>query len=88
MPRGMKLPVGFANGVVHQATAFGGLGQKLLEKHGWEKGDGLGKERKGISKAIEVQKKEDQLGVRRAKMAAFLSSLLRMRLMVPLSIDR
>lgn len=61
----MKLPVGYVgNGMVHQATAFGGLGQKLLEKHGWEKGQGLGRERNGISKAIEVQKKEDQLGVR------------------------
>lgn len=75
----MKLPVGFANGVVHQATAFGGLGQKLLEKHGWEKGDGLGKERKGISKAIEVQKKEDQLGVSEDG-----GEVLRMRLMRPL----
>jgi hypothetical protein len=60
----MKLPVGYVgNGVVYQATAFGGLGQKLLEKHGWEKGQGLGKEKRGISKAIEVQKREDQLGV-------------------------
>lgn len=60
----MKLPVGHVAGSeAVKATAFGGLGQKLLEKHGWEKGQGLGREKHGISKAIEVQKKEDQLGV-------------------------
>ena len=60
----MKLPVGYVAGVgVHQATAYGGFGQKMLERMGWEDGQGLGKEKSGITKAITVKKKEDTLGV-------------------------
>ena len=60
----MKLPVGHVPGVgVHKATAFGGLGEKLLRGWGWEKGQGLGKEKQGISAAIEVKKKDDNTGV-------------------------
>jgi hypothetical protein len=62
----MKLPPGHVPGLVsqHKATAYGGFGQKLLEKMGWEKGQGLGKEKDGMKEAIEVKKKEDTLGVR------------------------
>ncbi|KAG2496546.1 hypothetical protein HYH03_005369 [Edaphochlamys debaryana] len=67
----MKLPAGYVAGVgVHKATAYGGLGQKLLEKMGWSKGQGLGKEKAGIKAAIEVKKKDDSIGVG-AKAAAW-----------------
>eukprot|EP00191_Tetraselmis_sp_GSL018_P007969 CAMPEP_0177602702 /NCGR_PEP_ID=MMETSP0419_2-20121207/15039_1 /TAXON_ID=582737 /ORGANISM="Tetraselmis sp., Strain GSL018" /LENGTH=419 /DNA_ID=CAMNT_0019096263 /DNA_START=20 /DNA_END=1279 /DNA_ORIENTATION=- len=60
----MKLPPGHVPGVgVQQATAYGGFGEKLLRSLGWEKGDGLGRNRQGISQAIEVKKKEDNSGV-------------------------
>jgi hypothetical protein len=62
----MKLPVGYvpgSNGAVHKATAYGGFGQKMLEKLGWQKGQGLGKEKQGMREAIEAKKKEDTLGV-------------------------
>lgn len=63
----MKLPPGHVPGmaVQHKATAYGGIGQKMLEKMGWEKGQGLGKEKHGMKEAIEVKKKEDTLGVSR-----------------------
>jgi hypothetical protein len=35
----------------------------MLEKMGWSKGQGLGKEKHGMKEAIEVKKKEDTLGV-------------------------
>lgn len=60
----MKLPAGHVPGVgVHKATAYGGFGQQMLEKMGWSKGQGLGKEKDGMKEAIEVKKKEDSLGV-------------------------
>lgn len=60
----MKLPPGHVPGMgVHKATAYGGFGQKMLEKMGWSKGQGLGKEKHGMKEAIEVKKKEDNLGV-------------------------
>jgi hypothetical protein len=60
----MKLPAGHVAGVgVHKATAYGGFGQQMLEKMGWSKGQGLGKEKDGMKEAIEVKKKEDSLGV-------------------------
>jgi hypothetical protein len=60
----MKLPPGYQAGVgVHKATAFGGVGQKLLEKLGWREGQGLGKEKNGRAEALEVKKKEDTRGV-------------------------
>lgn len=37
--------------------------QRQLEKYGWAKGDGLGKEKKGISKAIGISVKDDTNGV-------------------------
>jgi len=60
----MKLPAGHVAGVgVHKATAYGGFGQQMLEKMGWSKGQGLGKQKDGMKEAIEVKKKEDTLGV-------------------------
>lgn len=37
--------------------------QRQLEKYGWTKGQGLGKEKKGISKAIGISIKDDTNGV-------------------------
>eukprot|EP00198_Chlamydomonas_reinhardtii_P000933 XP_001690268.1 predicted protein [Chlamydomonas reinhardtii] len=60
----MKLPPGYVAGVgVHKATAFGGLGQRLMEQMGWQKGQGLGKDKSGMKEAIEVKEKKDVLGV-------------------------
>ena len=61
----MKLPAGHVAGSgVHKATAYGGFGQQMLEKMGWSKGQGLGKQKDGMKEALEVKKKEDNLGVR------------------------
>ena len=62
----MKLPIGYipGKGGVEKASGFGGYGQKMLEKMGWAKGQGLGSNKDGIKEAIEVKKKEDTLGVR------------------------
>jgi Pin2-interacting protein X1 len=60
----MKLPAGYVAGEgVRKATAYGGFGEKMLQKMGWEKGLGLGKNKDGIASAIEVKKKEDNSGV-------------------------
>lgn len=65
----MKLPAGYVAGVgVQKATAYGGIGQHLMERMGWNEGQGLGKEKHGMKDAIEVKKKEDTLGVRRLAM--------------------
>ncbi len=60
----MKLPKNYVPGQGEvKATAFGGIGQRLLEKHGWQKGEGLGKDKSGMKEALDVKKKEDTLGV-------------------------
>lgn len=61
----MKLPVNHVPGVglVKNQGGFGGFGQKMLERMGWERGQGLGREKSGMADAIEVNKKEDNLGV-------------------------
>ena len=60
----MKLPEGHVAGVApKKATAMGGIGQKMLEKMGWSKGDGLGKEKQGRASHIEVAKKDDKSGL-------------------------
>jgi hypothetical protein len=61
----MKLPKNYsteAGGVV-KATAYGGVGQKLMESMGWSKGQGLGKDKAGMREALEVKEKKDTLGV-------------------------
>lgn len=61
----MKLPPGYVPGSgVHKATGFGGFGERLLRQQGWQKGEGLGKDKTGRVEAIEVKKKEDTVGVR------------------------
>ena len=61
----MKLPPGYVPGSgAHKATAYGGFGERLLKQMGWEDGQGLGRDRKGRAKAIEVKAKEDTVGVR------------------------
>ena len=45
----MKLPEGYVPGVglVKTKGGFGGFGQKMLERMGWERGQGLGKDKAG-----------------------------------------
>ena len=60
----MKLPAGYVPGEgVYKATAYGGFGERLLKRMGWEEGTGLGINQHGLKKAIEIKKKEDQTGV-------------------------
>lgn len=60
----MKLPEGYVNGVApKKATAMGGFGQQMLERMGWQKGQGLGKESQGISAPLEAVKKDDHIGL-------------------------
>lgn len=60
----MKLPEGYVNGVPpKKATAMGGFGQQMLERMGWQKGCGLGKESQGISVPLEAVKKDDTVGL-------------------------
>lgn len=61
----MKFPPGYVPGSgVHKASGFGGFGERLLRKQGWEKGEGLGKNKTGVAEAIQVKKKEDTAGVK------------------------
>jgi G-patch domain len=61
----MKLPPGHVPGVRQQRpSGFGGVGEALLRRMGWEKGQGLGKDKHGMKEALDVKKKEDTLGVR------------------------
>ena len=60
----MKLPAGYVPGEgIYKATAYGGFGERLLKRMGWEEGRGLGINQDGMKKAIEVKRKEDQTGV-------------------------
>ena len=60
----MKLPPGYVPGQgVHEATAYGGFGEKLMKQMGWQDGQGLGRDQKGIKKAIQVKLKDDTIGV-------------------------
>ena len=63
----MKLPPGHIPGAgIKQATAYGGLGEKLLKQYGWKEGQGLGVQGTGIKTAIKVLKKDDTIGVSKA----------------------
>ncbi len=63
----MKLPPGYVKGQAlaptKKASGFGGFGQSMLEKMGWQKGQGLGKNQHGMAEALDVKRKEDALGV-------------------------
>lgn len=73
----MKLPPGHVPGVgLQQATAYGGLGEKLLKQYGWKEGQGLGSQGTGIKSAIKVLKKDDTIGVRKESLQPCLSRLL------------
>jgi hypothetical protein len=67
----MKLPKNYVPGVgVQKATGFGGVGQRMLEGMGWQKGQGLGKTNHGMREALEVKEKKDTLGVSWVKRGA------------------
>lgn len=72
----MKLPKDYVPGVgvVKPTGGYGGFGQKMLEKMGWAEGQGLGKEKHGMKAALEVQKKEDTLGVSASPSGVCLSA--------------
>ncbi|MEW5304099.1 MAG: hypothetical protein WDW38_003456 [Sanguina aurantia] len=60
----MKLPANYVMGEGQKkASGFGGFGQRLMESMGWEKGEGLGKDKSGMKEALQAKKKENQLGV-------------------------
>lgn len=60
----MKLPPEHVHGIgLKSATAYGGLGEKLLKQYGWKEGEGLGLQGTGIASAIKVLKKDDTIGV-------------------------
>jgi hypothetical protein len=60
----MKLPPGYVPGVgLPKASAYGGVGERLLKGMGWQDGQGLGRSKSGITRALEVTRKEDTAGV-------------------------
>lgn len=60
----MKLPPDFVPGKSGVKNgSYGGFGQKMLEKMGWTEGEGLGRNRDGITEAIRVSQKNDTFGV-------------------------
>ncbi len=69
----MKLPPSHIPEGAPKHASFAGFGQRMLERLGWEKGQGLGRDGSGITEAFRVRKKEDTVGVR-----ALCGSLLMM----------
>ena len=60
----MKLPPGYVPGVgLRKASAYGGVGERLLKGMGWQDGEGLGRSKSGMKSALEVKRKEDTAGV-------------------------
>ena len=60
----MKLPESYVAGrEVAKPTAMGGFGQQMLERMGWQKGQGLGKDKQGRADPLGVKKKEDTRGL-------------------------
>eukprot|EP01080_Neovahlkampfia_damariscottae_P010295 gene10295-2712_t len=44
-------------------TTLSGYGLKLLQKQGFKTGDGLGKNRDGVTEFVRQKKKQDNLGI-------------------------
>jgi hypothetical protein len=60
----MKLPDNYVAGKLQpKPTAMGGFGQGMLERLGWRKGEGLGKQRQGRADPLDVKKKDDTAGL-------------------------
>ena len=49
--------------------------KKLLEKHGWKEGMGLGKQNDGISQAVKVPLKMTTAGVDKHNFISFVTKL-------------
>ena len=43
------------------------FGAKILEKFGWKEGEGLGKSKNGITEAIQIKRREENMGLGKAK---------------------
>jgi hypothetical protein len=60
----MKLPENYVAGQLQRKpSALGGIGQGMLEKFGWRKGEGLGKQRQGRAEPLEAKPKDDTSGL-------------------------
>ena len=44
------------------------FGAKILEKFGWKEGEGLGKTKSGITEAIQIKRREENMGLGKTKM--------------------
>ena len=43
------------------------FGAKILEKFGWKEGEGLGKTKNGITEAIQIKRREENMGLGKTK---------------------
>ena len=43
------------------------FGAKILEKFGWKEGEGLGKAKNGITEAIQIKRREENMGLGKTK---------------------
>ena len=43
------------------------FGAKILEKFGWKEGEGLGKSKNGITEAIQIKRREENMGLGKTK---------------------
>ncbi len=43
------------------------FGAKILEKFGWKEGEGLGKSKNGITEAIQIKRREENIGLGKTK---------------------
>ena len=43
------------------------FGAKILEKFGWKEGEGLGKTKSGITEAIQIKRREENMGLGKTK---------------------
>eukprot|EP01017_Pseudomicrothorax_dubius_P050676 TRINITY_DN9635_c0_g1_i3.p2 TRINITY_DN9635_c0_g1~~TRINITY_DN9635_c0_g1_i3.p2 ORF type:complete len:154 (+),score=30.43 TRINITY_DN9635_c0_g1_i3:58-519(+) len=59
-----------SSGVSHKAVESE-IGMKLLQKMGWNQGDGLGKNRDGIKECIQVKRRDELVGLGTEKKGEF-----------------